>query len=246
MRTYFFVVIFCLVFSISAHAERVEIVTGEWAPYVSKNMDNNGFTAEIVSHAALAADIEPAFSFMPWKRCAHSVEQGEVLAAFPYAITAEREEYAMFSEPITQTRTVFFYLKSNLASLDYEKLEDLQQYSIGGVSGNFYEKSFKEAGLNVDYTTDEESAFKKLYMARVQLVPASELVGWEMIKKLYPGEEQKFGSTAKAFSANKLHLMVSKKFPGAKELMERFNQGLADIKEKGIYKKILAKYNVSE
>ncbi len=246
MRTFLCALMLCLLCSASAWAEQVTIMTGEWPPYVSENMENNGFTAEIVSHAMLAADLEPAFSFMPWKRCARNVESGEGLAAFPYAVTAEREEYASFSEPIAKTRNVFFYIKSNLGSFDFVDLTELKGKAVGGVAGNFYETTFKNVSLNVDYATNEESAFKKLYMGRVDLVPASELVGWELIKKLYPGEEQKFGSTVTSFKDNTLHLMVSKKYPNSQAMLEDFNKGLQDIKEKGIYAKILAKYNVSE
>ncbi len=229
-----------------AMAENVIILTGEWAPYVSESLPQYGYTAEIVTHALLASDIEPVYKFMPWKRCAKMVESGEAFAAFPYAVTEERKKYSYFSEPIAQSRNVFFYLKSKLGSFDYNHLDELKSKTIGGVAGYFYKKIFQEAGLKMDYASGEESAFKKLYMGRVDLVPASELVGWQLINKLYPGESHKFGSTATAFKANDLHLMVSKSFPEATALLQRFNDGLQVIKDKGIDKQLRGKYNFSQ
>ena len=40
--------------------------------------------------------------------------------------------------------------------------------------------------------------------------------------------------------------MVSKNYPGATALLDRFNEGLATIKATGVYNKIIEKYNIPQ
>jgi polar amino acid transport system substrate-binding protein len=231
----------------TAAAQEYTLLTGEWQPYVSESYPNHGIAAEIISHALIAAGAEGDFAFMPWKRCSMMVEKGEGVAAFPYMITPERSEYAAFSEPMMMSRNVFFYKKNELGDFDYSgDVNQLKDYAVGGTKGFFYEEDFAEAGVEVDYATEEASAFKKLYLDRVQLVPASELVGWELIEKLYPGEKHLFATTRTAYSEKPLHLMVSKAHPEGAALLATFNEGLNQIKQSGVYEKLMVQYGLGK
>ncbi len=243
------ILVFCVLglcaFPVQALAEdTLRILTGEWPPFVSESLPQYGYTAEIVSYAFLAAGLEPEFAFMPWKRCALMVEEGKELAAFPYVKNEERSQYAVFSERIAESRSVFFYMKSELGAFEYSNLENLKQYRVGGAKGFYYEAIFRGAAVEVDYSNTQESMFKKLYLGRIQLAPSDERVGWLLLRKLYPGQEHLFASTANALTENKLHVMFSKMHPKTDEAMARFNEGLRIIKENGVYNRIMARYSM--
>ena len=76
---------------------------------------------------------------------------------------------------------------------------------MGGILGYWYEKDFKEAGLNVDYAASDEVSLKKLYEGRMDLLAMDELLGWHYIKKLYPNEVQKFDTVKKPLKNDLLH-----------------------------------------
>jgi len=230
-----------------AMAQPVKLATGEWAPFVSQKMDGQGFTAEIVQHALLAAGIEPILEFYPWARCEQSLQSGDAKAAFPYARTAEREEKYVYSEPIAVSRTVLFFLPEIMGTdFDFTSLEALKDNKVGGVRGYYYEKTFTEADIAVDYASNAESSVKKLYMGRVDVMPENELVGWQLIKATYPDEQDKFAATASAMVEQPLHLIALKGDPEAAKAIEAFNKGLATIKEEGVYSSILKKYGLQE
>jgi len=238
--------IYAMVFPSSAFAQDVVIMTGEWNPFVSIDLENYGFTAEIVSQACLAVGIRPVFKFAPWPRCEAEVKYGKTFATFPYTETETRAQFADFSKPIAKSRTVFFYNRKKMEQFDFSDLDDLKSFLIGGVRGYYYEARFKKADLSVDYSENEDDSFKKLFYGRVDIVPVNELVGWEIINKLFPDQTDIFSTAGTALDENELHLMVSKKYPDAATLLERFNKGLETIKTTGVYKKIIEKYNIPQ
>lgn len=239
--------IFCVFGMGSAvHAKDIVIMTGEWKPYVSATLDGYGFTAEVVSQAFLAVGIRPTIKIAPWTRCESMVKNGKAFAAFPYTKNELRVVFANFSEPIAVSRTVFFYRKDKLGEFDFTHLNNLKSFLLGGTRGYYYEPMFKKAGLLVDYADDEATSFRKLYRGRIDLLPVNELVGWELVRKLFPDNTSNIAITKSALTENKLSLMVSKKYPGAEKLLKKFNDGLKRIKENGIYLEIFKKYNISE
>jgi len=225
----------------------VVLATGEWAPYTSDKMEGYGFFTEIVTAALDESGLKYKYEFYPWKRCENNLSEGKIFAIFPYMKTAEREKEFNFSENVFASTGKFFYLKSKITKdVVWTKLEDLTPYKIGGVLGYWYEKPFNDAGLKVDWVADDESNIKKLYGERCDLIASDELVGWQGIMKLFPGEKDKFATVKKPLNVDELKLMVSRKYPGSDEKLVKFNQGLEKIRSNGKYADILLKkYNLS-
>ena len=87
---------------------------------------------------------------------------------------------------------------------------------------------------------------KRLQAGRVDLVPMDELVGWAMLKNIAPNELADFDTLKKPINVSELHLMISKSYPNANEIREKFNVALKTIKRNGVYSRILKKYNIKE
>lgn len=227
--------------------QTVILTTGEWAPYTSETLENYGAFTEIVSAVFKEMGVSVKYVFYPWKRAEEEVKAGNVFAAFPYIETAERSQEYDFSAPVFISTGKFFYLPKNHPSgIQYEKLEDLKAYRIGGVLGYWYEAQFQQAGLQTDYVSSDELNLQKLYQGRVDLAVCDELVGWTLIQKLYPQDAGQFATLAKPLNEDALRLLVSRKFPGAGELTLKFNAALQAIREKGIMQQILSKYGLKQ
>ena len=74
-----------------AQAQKVSVMTGEWFPYVAKDLTNYGFAAEIVFYAFLASGIETEFVFASWDDAENQVKAGRVFATLPHKRTEARE-----------------------------------------------------------------------------------------------------------------------------------------------------------
>ncbi len=219
-------------------AENIVIATGEWSPFTSESLENYGELTKRVTIVFNEMGIEPAYVFYPWRRCFDSVIKGRVWGAFPYSYTQERAKNVWYTDVLSCSKTVFFYyeIENKPAQYQFDSLEDLKSYKLGGVTGYFYEESFKEAGLRVDYVSKEISAIEKLKMGRIDLMPVNELVGWNLIKTHFPQDIHRFNTLAKPLNIVPLHMIVSKDYPGSKKLFDRFNEALERSMEKGLIK----------
>ncbi|RPJ28945.1 MAG: hypothetical protein EHM33_02775 [Chloroflexi bacterium] len=223
----------------------IVLTTGEWVPYTGETLAEYGFFTEIVTAVFDEMKMTPDYMFYPWERAEKAIGDGEAWGAFPYSANEERAKTFAWSDNIAYGRTTFFYYKPHMEAITWEKLEDLQPYVVGSVTGYYHETMFADAKLNVDASSDEASGVKKLQAGRIDLFPMADLVGWALIKELFPDEVENFGVLEKPLDQTELCIMVSKSDPEALKLLDEFNAALQAIKDNGIYEEILTKYGLT-
>lgn len=223
----------------------VVLTTGEWAPYTGEALAEYGFFTEIVTAVFDEMGKAPSYMFYPWERAEKAIGDGESWGAFPYSPNEERSKTFAFSDSLAYGRTAFFYYKPHMEAVTWEELTDLKPYMVGTVTGYYHEPLFAEAQLNVDASADEASGVKKLQAGRIDLFPMADLVGWALIKELFPDEVDNFGVLEKPLDQTDLCIMVSKSDPEAIKLLDEFNAALQAIKDNGVYDQILAKYGLA-
>lgn len=223
----------------------IVLTTGEWAPYTGESLDNKGFFTEITTAVFKEMGKTPKYVFYPWERAEKAVGDGESWGAFPYTPNEERSKTYAFSNNVVHATTYFFYYKPHMQPITWEKLEDFQPYTLGTVTGYYQEKLFADAKLKTDSSADEASGLKKLQAERIDLFPMTDLVGWALIKELFPDEIDNFGVLEKPMDQTELTIMVSKSDPDALKLLDEFNAALQKIKDNGVYDQILTKYGLT-
>jgi polar amino acid transport system substrate-binding protein len=226
------------------------LTTGDWPPYVFEDADDPGPIAAIVNAAFKEVGVTTTVVFYPWKRAEDEVRQGNAFAAFPYAVSPERQKEFDFSDPLYTVKGKFFYNKKyNPNGLTFEKLEDLRGYKVGGLLGSWYQEAFEEAGLQVEYVSSSEQNVEKLVRGRIDLMIEEENSVWHLIRELYPDEVSQFATLEKPLEqpgvVNDLSLMVSRSYPESAKILEQFNTGLAAIRANGTYRKILERYELA-
>lgn len=232
----------CLLQPVWAGPETVTIASGHWPPYTGKHLKGLGAANEIATKAFLAMGVEPEFVFKPWKRLEQDIEQGYETCSTAWLPTEERKGFAIFSEPIITTRNVVFYSKKNLGTYEYKGLEELAKFKMGGIGGYFYVPMFKKNGIEMEESHSLDSLVHKLYLGRIDAFVEDELVGWTMIRELYPNELHMFASTVAAVKESENCLMCSKASSDSEEILRTFNKGLRQIKESSVYDRVLRKY----
>ncbi|MCG8633666.1 MAG: transporter substrate-binding domain-containing protein [Desulfobacterales bacterium] len=235
-------------FSVSSplFAKNFEIATGEWAPYVSETMPDGGPTAKIVAAAIEAAGHTVTFKYMPWKRTEVLTQQGKMVATFPWTMADSFKDVTYQSTPLAHQRMVFFYLKDKFPGWDYTGLEELKKVKIGASQGYSYVDIFANAGIKPVYVKDVKSSLKMMLHNRVDVVPESQLVGWQTIKDQYASDASKIASSKTPLFEKPLHLMVSKTHPDGEALYNAFEKGLKIIRDNGTFKKLLEEHGLSE
>lgn len=229
---------------------QVVFATGEWPPFSSESLPEYGRATALVSAICKASGIEPVYKFFPWKRAELKVAEGEIFAAFPYAISDERKDFYDFSEPLFYGVNVFMYYDQNPKTTSlpsYDTVGDLRGYRIGGISGSFLTSAFNRVGVEFETTTSIDQSIHKLVAGRLDLCIDDRVVLYDAVQRLYPDKIDQFKFLPKSFGRNTpTGLLVSRRYPGAGKILEQFNKGLAIIKQNGTYDRIIEKYHMTK
>ena len=236
-----FLTFLLVLFSLPGYAaQAVTFSTGEWPPYTSEKDPKARVLLTIVSEAFKLENIDVQFEFYPWKRSIRSAEELKVEGTLPWSKSVKREEIYFYSEqPIIITRTVFFHLKS--LEVQWDTFEDLRKYKIGGNLGYRSTLVLEENNVEVELVESEEQNFKKVLMGRVDLTPSSLFVGYHIINKLFPKSKALIftNTTKQLLPENGVHLLVPKRHPRAKEIIDTYNRGFDKLVQTGMYDKII-------
>ncbi|EPJ53944.1 MAG: hypothetical protein OFPI_08720 [Osedax symbiont Rs2] len=234
----------CLGFNHASYAQQtVRLAVGEWEPYVSKNLPDNGFLARIITEAFALEGVKVELGFFPWARAKALAQQGEWDGTFPWVYSEKRAQKFLYSEPVIANQGVFFHLKS--FDFQWQDYSDLTGLSSGATSGYNYGASFHEAQQNgtlkVQTVPSDELNFKKLLRKRFDIFPSNLHVGYQQIKNNFsPLDAEKFTHHRKVLTHNNLHLIFCKSKVANQQLVQTFNRGLIKLKALGKYDQYLA------
>ena len=224
-----------------AMGEKVQIGNGDWSPYQSKSLKQYGFASEIVTEAFKSQGVEVEYKFYPWARSMKLAQSGKLAGTFLWGYKKEREEDFYFSDPIVDISYVFFYLKSN--DFDWKGVSDLEGKKIGATVSYSYGKDFDEARKNnllqIDEAPKDSLNFEKLVKGRIDIFPNDLDAGLDILRKNHPKDFNKVAYHKKSLRETPHYLLVSKKHPKAKEILEAFNKGLKEIRAAGKYDQIV-------
>lgn len=227
--------------------DTVVIATDDYDPYTLYRDNGSGVILDIIREAFAKVEVEVQFRFMPWKRCEMNVSEGKLFAATPYFKTDKRLKEYDFSDPLILSRNVFFYNKETVPDdFFWTELSDFKEYRMGGVIGYWYMEAFKKAGLKVSLVPTDLQMLKMILLNRIDFCVLDEITGRRLINTHLNGEMEHFGILEKPESIDSFHLLISRIYPGSKELTEKFNRGLRALKESGEYHKILKRYGFAE
>ena len=234
---------------ISANDEII-LTTGDQPPFVIEGADDPGPAPAIVTAAFKETGINVNIAIYPWRRAENEVREGRALGVFPCRLTKERQQEFDFSDPFYTYAIKLFYNKNvHPNGIQFEKLEDLRPYRLGGVLGFWYESLFNSVGLQVDYVATVNKNIQKLQAGRIDVYPEEENSGWYEIRKQFPQNVEQFGTLPNVLeepgAVYQFHLMVARTYPNSAELLKKFNAGLTAIRANGTYRKILEKYQIS-
>jgi len=226
-----------------ARGAELKLNTQDFAPF---NYEVNGVVsgpaADIIRKLCSEMKIDCTMHLLPWRRAQDEVANGTAHGLFVIGWNEERAKTLYFSPPILNTEYGFFVRDDN--PLKFKQNSDVKGYTVGvfGPSNTAtalerIKAEIKE--LTIDMTPDDESAFRKLSLARVDAVFSNKDVGNDMMRKLgiknirYSGRQQSL----------KYYIGFSQKFTD-KKLVDQFNATFRNLYKRGLIQEILAKYHM--
>jgi polar amino acid transport system substrate-binding protein len=233
----------CLLFVGFARGAELKFNTQDFAPF---NYEINGVVsgpaADIIRKTCGEMKIDCSLHLLPWRRAQDEVVNGTAHGLFVIGWNEERAKTLFFSPPLLNTEYGFFVREDN--PLRFKQNSDVKGYTVGvfgpSNTATALERIKAEIkDLTVDMTPDDEAAFKKLSLGRVDAVFSNKDVGYDLIRKLglknirYSGRQQSL----------KYYIGFSQKFTD-KKLVDQFNAAFRNLYKRGVIQEILAKYKM--
>ena len=220
--------------------EIIRITNGEWAPYLSEFLPENGFASHVVKTAFELAGIDVEYGFFPWKRSYKLAREGSWHGSVVWVHTGERAGDFYFSDTVVEDNEYLFHLKS--FSLEWDEVEDLRGLKIGGTLHTVYplfDRAEAEGILYLERTGTYENLYRRLLKKRIHAIPQVSQVGKYLIRTtLTPAEQARITYAPRVIQTRRYRLMLSKAVPGNDMLMAEFNRGLAALRAQGIYQRM--------
>jgi len=216
--------------------EKVRLTTGEWPPYISKKMKYKGLASRIITEAFAFNGIKVEFKFFPWGRAYDLAkeEHDKWTGSSSWLYTPERAEHFLISDPLIETKQVFFHLKSY--SFDWKNINDLKGIHIGATIGYSYGPVFnnaeKEGKIFVQRVPSDIINYRKLLTNRIVIFPNEVNVGYYTLQNNFKlNEQQLLTYHPEPINVEPIHLLLSKKIERNKSLLKLFHEGLRRLKE---------------
>jgi polar amino acid transport system substrate-binding protein len=235
----------CLLFAGFASGAELKLNTQDFAPFSYEvNGVVSGPAADIIKKICGEAKIDCSMHLLPWRRAQQEVRDGIAYGMFVIGWNEERAKWLYFSPPILNTEYGFFVRDDN--PLKFKQVSDIKSYTVGVYGPSNTATSLEQIKaeikeLTIDMTPDDEAAFKKLSLGRVDAVFSNKDVGYDFMRSLnlknirYSVRQQSL----------KYYIGFSQKFT-EKKLVDQFNATFRDLHKRGVIQEILAKFKMDD
>lgn len=226
------------------------VVSGEYPPFIYTEAGVvKGLSYEIFDMVMKEMKLSYHLEMTSWSRGLNLLETGDAFAALPYTQSESRKETHWFTKPIHQaTDSVenFYFYAGDLSSKAMPStLEELKNYSLGGIYGYYHLEWFEANQLKVDLSINEIEAFNKLKAGKIDSFALNSVVADYFIRNNFKGEEGNFIKSSLMIQSESAGdcVMLSKKNELAPEFIEQFNKTYDKLLSEGKVEAILKKYN---
>ena len=244
-KLFYFFIVFggCWLFAGRTSGAELKFNTQDFAPF---NYEVGGIVsgpaADIIRRICSDIKIDCSLNLLPWARAQDEVRNGKAQGIFVVGWNEERSKWLYFSPPLLNSEYGFFVRADN--TLKFNENSDVQGYAVGvygpSNTATALERIKAEIkNMTIDMTPDDEAAFKKLSVGRVDAVLSDKDVGNDLMRKLgirnvrYAGRQQVL----------KYYIGFSQKFT-EKKLVDQFNTAFRNLHKRGIIQAILSKYKM--
>ena len=225
-----------------ALAAEILFVVDDFPPYqyLTPDGEARGSSYEAVQAIFDNLRIPIQVEFLPWKRAVKTTKYGLATGLFSCGYKKERESFIHYSAPINYS-TKGVIVKKTYQGSPISALKDLHNVSVGAVTGFAANEFLNKAGIPFFGVPTISSAIPMLAHERFDALYLSLETGQFLAAEAgMAGAFEYF--PLKDFALRPYHLCFSKKWPGYRELAEKFNHALGELQASGRLKAIYAKY----
>ncbi|AVO53354.1 amino acid ABC transporter substrate-binding protein [Ectopseudomonas mendocina] len=241
---YWLAALLSLLISTAVRAESLHLATGDdYAPFTGKALPGQGMLTQVVRAALADQGVAITLDWLPWNRGYLKAQRGQYDATFPYVRSAEREAEFLYSAPLyIAEQHVFSRAGDRIELDDLPRLHGKHLcYPLGWQPPLAVQALIEQGVLRRHSPLGLKECARLLLLQRDDLFISDRHLGESALRSTGAAANQFHRSTS-AFRSNTLHFIVSRQHPRATELIERFDRGLAALKARGEYQRLIESY----
>ena len=225
----------------ASEAEVVTLIAGEWLPYLSVSLPDNGPVARVVTEAFALEGIHVRYSFRPWNRAYAEAAKDMAHGTLVWSMSGKQTERTRLfhqSAVLFYGQSVFFHRKN--FPFQWRGEQSLKGLRVGGTAG--YEYFFDRSPLlNIDKSASTDAQnFHKLLAGRFDVFPLNLDVGLSIMKtELTPQEASVLTWDPRPYNIAHYHILFNKKNPANARHVALFDRGLKRLRESGRYDQVM-------
>ena len=222
-------------------AEVVTLIAGEWVPYLSESLPDNGPVARVVTEAFALEGITVKYLFRPWNRAYAEAAQDLAHGTLVWSMSGkptDRTRRFHQSAVLFYGQSVFFHRKN--FPFQWRGEQSLKGLRMGGTAG--YEYFFDRSPLlNIDKSASTDAQnFHKLLAGRFDVFPLNLDVGLSIMKTdLTPQEASVLTWDPRPYNIAHYHILFNRKNPANTRHVALFDRGLKRLRESGRYDQVM-------
>lgn len=222
-------------------ADTVRLTSLEWRPYAGSDLQNLGFSSEIIQKAFRSQGVSAEITFQPWNQAMASVKAGKFDALYSAYYTEERALDYHFTIPYAESM-LFLYTRRG-RQIPFNRIEDLKGFTIGVTKGFANTPEFDRADFlqRIPFDTEQDS-LAALIQGNLDLVVMDKFICLDLMNRIFPDQKDDVVPLDLPLDKKPLYLIFSKAKPGSLDLVRVFNKGLETIRENGLYDQILQRH----
>lgn len=220
----------------------VELFTVDYPPYtiIDDQGSITGIDVDVTVAAFRAAGVSAKISTAPWKRIVKNLKYGRIAGTLSCSRRPDRESFIAFSDPTSEASQAMVF-NSQKALPHNLSFEDLKQYRVTAVEGWGVEKELTRAGIEHSTVPDINSGINAVVFRDVDIFYNGYLTTLHQARVMGLSDR----ISARRFTDKGItpfHLCMSKSFPDSDILLQKFNQGLQQLRTSGEYEMIYERY----
>lgn len=215
----------------------IEISTGEWPPFLSESLVQQGVVAHLIRDIFAQINIHVNFTFLPWSRAYYDTANGKYAATAVWMFTPQRAVDYLYSDSVLNEQFVFFY--NTARPFKWHNINDLKGLLLGGGLGYSYGSEFDSALKNglfeMTRVNATEQNFRLLGAGRIDAFAEEQSVGYYTLNNHLPELVSTITHHPTPLLINKSFLMLPRNNENSEQLLKTFNEQLAQFKQSGRY-----------
>jgi polar amino acid transport system substrate-binding protein len=218
------------------------MTASDWPPYVDANMDKKGFAVVLVTEALKRAGYSTSLTIEPWPMALEATQNGSYDVDCALWFTEERATTLAFSKPYVENPIIF--IKRSESDFEFRDRSDLSGLKVGIVHDFAYrEQAYDTTGIELVEGDSVRENIRRLLAGDIDLVVADGRVALNEANQIQAAEN--ITIIRQPLSTRGLRIAVSKSRADHSEIIAKFDQAIASMKDDGTFNTILATYRIN-